>query len=249
MAFALADVTLIQAVAVAGTAFVAAIIGGVAGYGTGLLLPIVLVPIIGAEATVPVIAVTALFTNAGRALALRSLVDWRAALLMLPLALPLTILAASLFTRLDERGSTLVIGTVLLVIVPLRHLLKRAGYTLGRAGLVLAGGVYGFVTGTSTGAGVLLVSALMAGGLTGAAVIATDAVISIVIGVAKVTTFGTLGALPSALVVLAVLIGLVTLPGGYVARLIMERLPGRVHTALLDAVVVVGGALMIWRVL
>jgi uncharacterized membrane protein YfcA len=248
MAFALADITLIQALGVAATAFGASIVGGVAGYGTGLLLPLVLVPIIGAEATVPVIAVTALFTNAGRALALRPHVDWRMPLLMLPLALPLVIFAAQLFTRFDERGSALVIGSVLMLIVPLRHLLKRSGYTLGTAGLVLAGGVYGFVTGTSTGAGVLLVSALMAGGLTGVAVVATDAVISIIIGLAKVATFGTLGALPPALVVLAILIGLVTLPGGYVARLVMERLPGRMHTAILDAVVLFGGALMIWRV-
>jgi uncharacterized protein len=248
MAFALADLTFAQSLAVAATAFGASVIGGVAGYGTGLLLPLVLVPIIGAEATVPVIALTALFTNAGRALALRPHVDWRMPMLMLPLALPLAVFAAHLFTRFDERGSALVIGTVLLLIVPLRHLLKRAGYTLGKAGLVIAGGVYGFITGTSTGAGVLLVSALMAGGLTGAAVVATDAVISIIIGAAKVATFGTLGALPPALVVLAVLIGLVTLPGGYVAKLVMERMPGKVHTAILDAVVILGGALMIWRV-
>lgn len=48
----MSDVTLLQFVAVGVTAFVASIIGGVAGYGTGLLMPLVLVPIIGAQAVV-----------------------------------------------------------------------------------------------------------------------------------------------------------------------------------------------------
>ncbi|QCI64456.1 hypothetical protein [Phreatobacter stygius] len=48
MAFSLADVSRVQAVLVAGTAFGAAIVGGMAGYGAGLLMPLVPVPIIGA---------------------------------------------------------------------------------------------------------------------------------------------------------------------------------------------------------
>jgi hypothetical protein len=38
----------------------------VAGYGTGALMPLVLVPIVGAEPVVPIISLAALFTNTGR---------------------------------------------------------------------------------------------------------------------------------------------------------------------------------------
>lgn len=41
---------------VAALSFIAAIVGGVAGYGTGLILPPVLLPIVGSEAVVPIIA-------------------------------------------------------------------------------------------------------------------------------------------------------------------------------------------------
>ncbi|WP_204272903.1 hypothetical protein, partial [Enterobacter hormaechei] len=78
----------------AGTAFGAAIIGGMAGYGTGLLMPLVLVPIIGAENVVPVIAISALFTNVSRFLAMRASVDWRKVALMLPVSVPLVVLSA-----------------------------------------------------------------------------------------------------------------------------------------------------------
>jgi len=249
MAFALADVTGLQALTIAATAFFASIIGGMAGYGTGLLLPLALVPVVGAEATVPVIAISALFTNSSRALAMRSAIDWRKVMIMVPVAIPMTILAAFLFTRLDNRGATLVIGCVLVALVPLRRVLKRVGYRLSGVPLALSGGVYGFVTGGSTGAGVILVSFLMASGLTGASVIATDAAISILIGLAKATTFASLGALPPALLIFALLVGCSTVPGAFIAKRILDRLSLRVHTLLLDAVVIVGGLAMIARVL
>jgi hypothetical protein len=49
--------------------------GGVAGYGTGALMPLVLVPIVGAEPVVPIIAISAMFTNTARALAFRRVLD------------------------------------------------------------------------------------------------------------------------------------------------------------------------------
>jgi uncharacterized protein len=247
MPFTLSDISLFQAAAIASTAFGASIIGGMAGYGTGLLLPLVLMPIIGAEATVPVIAITALFTNLSRAVAMREAIDWGKAARMLPLALPAAMLAAYLFTRLDNRGATLLIGLVLVVLVPLRRILRRSGYRLSGFALTLAGGIYGFVTGGSTGAGVILISFLMASGLTGSAVIATDAVISLVIGATKAGTFASLGALPVPLLAFAGLVGLATVPGTIVAKWLLDRLPIRIHTLLLDAVVVLGGAAMIVR--
>ncbi len=51
---------------IAAMAIVASMIGGVAGYGTGALMPLVLVPIVGAEPVVPIIAISALFTNSSR---------------------------------------------------------------------------------------------------------------------------------------------------------------------------------------
>jgi len=41
------------------------------------------------------------------------------------------------------------------------------------------------------------------------------------------------------------LIGLVAFPSTFLAKLIVERLPVHVHTALLDAVVIIGGSVMI----
>jgi hypothetical protein len=85
----------------------------------------------------------------------------------------------------------------------------------------------------------------MAAGLEGAAVVATDALISIIIGIVKVATFGVTGVITAQVVAFGLLIGAIAFPGGFLAKMLVERLPVRVHTAMLDAVVIVGGTTMI----
>ena len=104
---------------------------------------------------------------------------------------------------------------------------------------------WGPLAGGTVGAGILLLSLLMAAGLEGAAVVATDAVISIGIGVAKLTTFGLAGVVNATVITIALLIGGVAFPGAFLAKRLIERLPLHVHTAILDAVVIGGGAAMI----
>jgi spermidine synthase len=44
-----------------------------------------------------------------------------------------------------------------------------------------------------------------------------------------------------------VLVGLCTVPGGFIARRLLERIPMKVHTAVMDVVVLGGGAAFLWR--
>ena len=98
-----------------------------------------------------------------------------------------------------------------------------------------------------TGAGLLLISTLMAAGLQGAALIATDAIVSVVMGFAKVALFGGVARLDLQLGAAGLLIGLCTAPGAFVARRLLERIPLKVHTAFMEAVVLIGGAGFLWR--
>ena len=45
---------------------------------------------------------------------------------------------------------------------------------------------------------------------------------------------------------IALLIGVIVFPCTFIAKLIVERMPVHVHTAMLDAVVIVGGLVMIY---
>ena len=240
-----ADVSLTQLALIAGLAAFSAIAGGVSGYGTGALMPLVLVPIVGAAPVVPIIAISALFTNSARVLAFRHKLVPRRAIIALVAALPTCVLGAWLYTLLSGRGAAIVIGTTLIATVPLRRVLKKRGHRLGEKGFAAAAAVWGIFVGGTTGAGVILLSLLMAAGLEGAAVIATDALVSIVMGVIKFSVFAVAGAITPTVLLVGLVIGCIGFPSTFVARLIVERLPVHVHTAMLDAVVLIGGGVMI----
>jgi uncharacterized membrane protein YfcA len=242
---ALAQLSFIELGLIAAMAAVASIIGGVAGYGTGALMPLVLVPIVGAEPVVPIIAISALFTNTSRAFAFRDVIDRRRALIILVAAVPTTMLGAWGYTLLTGTGAMLVIGGMMVLSVPLRRLSKRHGLVLNERGLAVASVGWGVVVGGTSGAGIILLSMLMSVGLEGAAVIATDAAISVLIGIVKIGVFGLFGAVDAKVIAVALLIGVVAFPGAFLAKAIVDRLPLHVHTAILDAVVIGGGLLMV----
>jgi uncharacterized membrane protein YfcA len=240
-----ADISLSQLLLVAGMALFASVIGGLAGYGTGALMPLVLVPLIGAEPVVPIIAISAIFTNLSRASAYFRYTDRRRALIVVAAAALTTALGAYGYTRLSNAGAALVIGAMLILSVPLRRLLRRRAVKIGDAGLGAGAVGYGVVVGGTSGSGVILLSLLMAAGLEGASVIATDAVISVATSLIKISVFGLAGVVTAQVLAFALLIGGIALPGAFLAKAFVERMPVHIHTAILDAAVITGGMVMI----
>jgi uncharacterized membrane protein YfcA len=249
LAAALAALSPLELLSVVAMALLASVVGGVAGYGTGALMPLVLVPIVGAEPIVPIIAISALMTNTSRAVAFRHLVDFRRTLIVLAVSAPMSALGAWGYTFLTSVGASIVIGGMLMLSVPLRRLLKRHQVQVSDRGLAASSIGYGLVVGGTVGSGIILLSLLMAAGLQGGAVIATDATISIVLGLIKIAVFGIAGVVGAQVIAIALVIGVIAFPGAFLAKALVDRMPIHLHTALLDAVVLVGGAFVIIRAL
>jgi uncharacterized membrane protein YfcA len=240
-----ADISLLQLVLVACVALLASVVGGLAGYGTGALMPLVLVPLIGAEPVVPIIAISSIFTNTSRFAAYIRYVDRRRALIVIAAAALTTALGAYGYTRLTNTGAALVIGTMLISSVPLRRLLRRRDIRIRDTGLGVGAVGYGVLVGGTSGSGVILLSLLMASGLEGAAVIATDAVISVTTSIIKISVFGLAGVVNAQVLAFALLIGGIAIPGAFLAKTFVERMPVHIHTAILDVAVIAGGVVMI----
>jgi uncharacterized membrane protein YfcA len=239
-----ADISLAQLLLVGCVALFASVVGGLAGYGTGALMPLVLVPLLGAEPVVPIIAISAIFTNLSRTAAYLRYVDRRRALIVILAAAFTTALGSYGYTRLSNAGAALLIGAMLISSVPLRRLARHRDLKIGDGGLTVGAACYGVVVGGTSGSGVILLSLLMAAGLEGAAVIATDALISIATSIIKISIFGLAGVLTAQVLAFALLIGAVALPGAFFARAFVERMPVHVHTAMLDLAVIAGGVVM-----
>ena len=245
--FQLADVTTAELLLVAAVAFAASILGGLSGYGTGLVLPAFVAPLVGVANVVPVMAVGMAINNGSRVIAFWRDIAWEDARRILLVGLPACIVGAWGYTLLPTRWIALAIGAFLVISVPLRRLLKRLAYRLEPRAEIVAGGMFGAINGAMTGTGVLLIAILMAAGVSGAALIATDAIVSVVMGVVKVATFGTLARLDAELALAGLAIGICTAPGAFVARWLLTRVPARIHAAFMEAVVLAGGAGFLWR--
>ena len=83
------------------------------------------------------------------------------------LGLPLCLLGAWGYTKLTGRGAGLLIGSMMMLSVPLRRLLKRRGFGLSDRGLMLSSAGWGAVAGDTTGAGDAFHSGFLYGFLTG----------------------------------------------------------------------------------
>jgi hypothetical protein len=138
-----------------------------------------------------------------------------------------------------------VIGVVVLASIPVRRGLAKRNLQLGAAGLTVGGGLFGFLNGMASGMGIVLVSLLLGAGLSGTAVLATDALVTIVVDLVRALIFGKFDLLSMNGMMLGGLIGLISLPGSWIASLLVKRLGKRLHIVVIEGLIVVGGISLI----
>lgn len=247
MQFVLGDIAAIDFAIIALAAFVAGTCSGMTGFGGGLLLPPILAPIIGVEQVVPVLSFGMLITNVHRFWLYRQHANFKMIGAVLVTMVPCVVIGTSIYLSLAPDTISIVLGSFLLLSIPVGRFLARRQLRLGPLGLAVAGGGFGVLSGTTPGAGMLMVPVLLGAGLAGPAFLATDASISIAGNLTKAVIFNHLGGLPVELLALGLVIGLSTVPGNYAARWILNRTSLRLHAQLLEAIVLIGGVSLLAR--
>ena len=233
--------------AVALLALGAAVIGGMGGFGTGVILTAALAPLIGVKALVPVLAVAGVIINAGRFWFYRASLDRRALGVVLAASLPFLVLGTWLYSILEARAIGTILGMAVIASVPLRRMLKARAIVLETRGLAVGAGVFGLASGMTTGTGVILVSLLLGSGLAGPAVLATDALATIALDLCKAALFQRFDLLNEQALFTGVVIGVATIPGSALAAWLVTRMGAKLHVAFMEALILCGGAFMLWH--
>jgi uncharacterized membrane protein YfcA len=233
--------------AVALLALGAAIVGGMGGFGTGVILTAALVPLIGVKQLVPVLAVAGVIINAGRFWFYRKHLDRRALGIVLAGSLPFLVLGTWLYSILDARVIGTILGIAVIASVPLRRILKKKSATLSPRGLAVGAGVFGLASGVTTGTGVILVSLLLGSGLAGPAVLATDALATIALDFCKAALFQRFDLLDAEAFFTGVVIGLASIPGSAIAAWLVTRVGAHLHVLFMEALILFGGGFMLWH--
>jgi uncharacterized protein len=144
-----------------------------------------------------------------------------------------------------------VIGTILglavMGSVPLRRLLRRRAVVLRTPGLAAGAAAFGFSSGIATGTGVIQISLLLSAGLTGPAVLATDALSTIVLDLCKAALFQRFDLLDAEAAATGAVIGAATLPGSALAAWLSTRVGAKLHVLFMETLILLGGASMLWH--
>ena len=143
------DPLVLAAVLVA--AMVTSAIHGATGIGGGFLMAIVLAPLIGVRAVVPVMAVALTISGIARVFFNRDVLHWGAYRAVIFTALPGVILSAFVYGLLNTTVIAIILGTTILASVPLRHWVDRQKIKAGKRALMGAGGAFGLISGASIG--------------------------------------------------------------------------------------------------
>lgn len=230
-----------QALGVAAVALLASTITAIAGVGGAIVLSFVLAPILGVAALVQTISVAMIVNNITKVSVFAKGIDWRTCGFVTACAAPGCLIGSLIYSRLNEAAITIILGVFLVLLVVLKRLMPPDLGTWSRPAIAGGAFVYGALTGSTIGGGILLLPILMGTGLTGMALIGTDAAVGFAMHIVKTTVFGSTRVLTPQYAAIGVLIGLVMIPGAFIARAILARMPLSVHAVIIDTVIVAGG--------
>lgn len=227
-------------------AFAGSILGGISSFGAGLIVTPFLMPVVGVKAVVPVMSIAMTLGNFSRMWVYRHQIDRSIVLkIMLP-ALPCVVAGTLLYSYLPQAELAILIGAFLLVSIPLRRIMAKRAVKPTTGAVLGFSSLFGVISGALPGGGVVLMPLLLGLGLVRGAVVGTDALIGMMVNVTKIVMFGKLDLVTPELLLAGVLIGLCMVPGAYGARWLIERLHVKVHTALVEALVILSGVSFIW---
>ena len=230
---------------IAAAAFAGALVSGLGGFGGSFIIVIVLTPVVGAKAVIPLIAVYAICANISRVFIYWRTIAWRPAIQFTLASLPGIYLGARFLKQIPETVFLGFLGTVLILILPARRYLKRTSFRPGIKTILGLGLAFGFMSGTAAGSGMLVIAFFNSIGLSGPLLLGTDAVIGLANALSRSGTFYSMGLLDQRLILLGLFMGLITFPGTWVASRLVRLMGTKVHDQLIEALIAISGCIFI----
>ena len=205
-----------------------------------------LVHFYGPMQAVPVIALVAIVANLTRVGLWWRSVDWRVTAVYAATSVPAVILGANTLVQFNPRVIELILGSFLLLMIPIRRWLRRQNFTLRLPHMAIVGAVIGYLTGIVASTGAINTPFFLAYGLLKGAYIGTEAAASLAMFLAKGATFHQLGVLDNRAILQGLLIGVFVLAGSTLSKRLVLKLPEERFLQLMEGVMLVSGLSILW---
>lgn len=222
-------------------ALIASTVGGVAGFGAGIIMIPLVAFVLGTKATVPVMTVAMLLGNGARVWFSRRDVEHRVVAAFLVTALPMSVLGALLYTQIDGAWIGRMLGAFMLLSVPLRRLLLSRGVHVRLAHFPIVGAVFGFLSSLVGSVGPIMTPFFLGHGLRKGAYIGTDALCTLGTYVSRGIVFRKYDLLSGSTVAVGLFIGCVMIVGAWAGKRLVDRMSERAFLALIEVLLVLFG--------
>ena len=221
-------------------------LSGIVGFGSSILLMPVLVIAFGPRQAVPIMAIAAIMANLSRIMVWWREVDWRTVGAYSATAVPFAAVGVATLLTLPPRIVEAGLGAFFVAMIGVRRWMAANRMKLGLAQLALLGVPVGYLTGIVASTGPLTAPIFLATGLVKGAFLSTEAASSLAVYVAKAAVFSGLGALPLDIVAKGLLTGSTLMAGAFIAKRFVLRLEPESFRVLMDGLMLVSGATLLW---
>jgi uncharacterized membrane protein YfcA len=228
-----------------GTALLGSTIGGIAGFGAGILLLPVAAWTLGIRAAVPVLTVTMLFGNLARIWWSRHDLNGGVTLRFISGAVPATAVGVMIFAGASSDWLGRAIGAFLLASVPLRRFLTSGRLHVRAAHFPFVGGVVGLLSALVVTTGPVVTPFFLAYGLRRGAFIATEAVCAGAMHVARGLVFARYRMISGEILLIGLVLGATMFAGAWIGRRMLDRMSDRVFLAIIEVLLVGMGLQML----
>jgi uncharacterized membrane protein YfcA len=222
-------------------ALVGSTVGGVAGFGAGVILLPIVAWVVGVRAAAPVLTVTMLLGNVSRLWWSRHDVDGRVAVRYLLGAIPATFLGVVLYAGASSDWLGRLMGVFLIGAIPLRRALAASRVRIRLAHFPLLGGVAGALSALVVTTGPLTTPFFLAYGLRRGGFVGTEAVCALGMHLSRGVAFARYALLGWETVALGCVLGSAMVAGAWLGRQLLERMSDRVFLLIIEAMLLVTG--------
>lgn len=227
--------------------FLAATVSGAAGFGGALVLLPILTNIVGIEAAVPILTIGQIFGNASRIWFGRHELNWKPIIFFLLTAIPLSVLGSYLFTEIDSNKIKTGIGVFLILLVIYRRSKIRNTVTIASdRGMLIGGGLTGFLSGLAGSAGPLGAAFFLGLNLPATAYIASEAFTALAMHLTKTVVYSKYALIGKTELYYGLFIGMAMILGSWTGKKIIEKLERKNFILLVEILLIISGIQLIW---
>lgn len=225
--------------------YLAATISGVAGFGGALLLLPFLTNIVGIKEAIPILTIAQIFGNLSRVTFSFSKIAWRPVIYFMIGSIPASYFGSRLFISADKDLITKIIGGVILAIVIWRRLKLHATKLTNRY-MTVGGLASGFLSGLSGVGGPIAVLFFLGYGLTGSALIASEAMTATMTHLTKTFIYSSGHIITSTGLLYGSVLGITMVFGSWTGKKIIDKLSKDKFLLLVEIILAITG---LWFIL